>query len=131
MRRGPARPVVEEEEDECEKESCDEPCPEAESKASEGGAEISFEELAQELEGRSISAARLYQAPPTTKEYEERGYYDITSSSTVANASIIQMTSFWADFATYAADPSSAIINGDSKDEKTAMVRILLLIRHR
>lgn len=81
--------------DECEEEE--------EAAGGEYGAD-SFDAISADLEERGIQARQLYQAPPTTKEYEERHYWDVSSCSEKQRmvASLVIENRFWSDYATYA-----------------------------
>jgi hypothetical protein len=57
-------------------------------------------------------ARRLFQAPPTTKELEERNYYQVPSDQTDTCARLIPNNQFWADYARFVATRSA--------DEKAA-----------
>jgi hypothetical protein len=57
---------------------------------------------------------RLFQAPPTTKELEERNYYQVPSDQTDTCARLIPNNQFWAEYARFV-----AARNGS--DEKAAV----------
>jgi hypothetical protein len=48
-----------------------------------------------------VAPRQLFRDPPATKEYEERGYYNITSTSTDQAKSLVDDSWFWMDFANH------------------------------
>eukprot|EP00456_Euglypha_rotunda_P028307 TRINITY_DN2244_c0_g1_i1.p1 TRINITY_DN2244_c0_g1~~TRINITY_DN2244_c0_g1_i1.p1 ORF type:complete len:158 (+),score=26.16 TRINITY_DN2244_c0_g1_i1:1-474(+) len=48
---------------------------------------------------QSVPEPRLFQSPPTTKELQERNYYDFDSSFVEDSSQLIQINGFWRDFA--------------------------------
>lgn len=76
--------LCEDEEEECSKEEA-----------------ASFGDYAQTLDANGLQARKLYQAPPSTKEFEERGWFSVSSSDQTTMQRLTQPNRFYSDYAAH------------------------------
>jgi hypothetical protein len=65
----------------------------------ECGSIKSFDDFASTAE--IVPPKRLFVSPPTTKEYEERNYFDVTSSDVNATKCLFTENEYWLDYIKY------------------------------
>ena len=61
----------------------------------------SFGDYASQLDADGLQARKLYQAPPSTKEYEERGWFSVSSSGQATMQQLTQPNRFYSDYAAH------------------------------
>ena len=60
-----------------------------------------FDSFADSLDQGSLQARKLFQEPPSTKEYEERTYYECSSSDLNEATELVRINRFWADYSSF------------------------------
>lgn len=107
-----------------EKERCEKPKGKKTKKKKEADADDDFDGLI--ATGKAACAAvaaaapvrQLFRAPETTKEYEERNYYDVPSDQTTLATDLISFKPFWADYALFCLNEAKR--QQDAKEKKKA-----------